>query len=72
MPSGVENLVTYQLTPLQAALIEWGKRNPYGRITIIFQDGVPSQGLIPTDDGCGTTTVSFDKVARRAGVLKQT
>ena len=63
------NLITYDLTPLQAALIEWGKKNPYGRIQIVFQDGVPVQGIVPTEDGAGHQTVLFDKVARKAGLL---
>lgn len=63
-------LIDYKLTPLQAALIEWAKMNPYGRIHIIFQDGIPVQGLVPTEDGVGTKTVMFDKVARRAGLIK--
>lgn len=63
------DLIPYDLTPLQAALIEWLKRNPYGRITIIVQDGVPVQALIPTQDGVGTETVLFDKVARKMGLL---
>lgn len=62
-------LLTYQLTPLQAALIEWGRKHPHGRITIIFQDGNPVQALVPTDDGLGTESVLFDKVAREVGLL---
>ncbi len=69
MPAGVDNLVTYQLTPLQASLIEWGKKNPYSRITVQFQDGIPVQGLIPTEDGCGMQTVLFDKIARKSGLI---
>lgn len=67
--SGV-NRVTYQLTPLQTALIEWGKKHPYGRIQVIFQDGVPVQALVPTEDGMGTETVMFEKVARQMVMLK--
>lgn len=37
MPEGV-TLVDYKLTPLQAALIEWGRLNPYGRITVVFHN----------------------------------
>jgi len=69
MIAGVE-LIECKLTPLQAALITWGKENPYGRITVVFQDGVPVQGLVPTDDGAGTQMILFDKIARRAGLLK--
>ncbi len=63
------NLIPYDLTPLQAALIEWAKKNPYGRITIVFQDGVPVQGIVPTKDGVGTETILFDKVARELGLI---
>ncbi len=68
---GRENkkLVNCQLTRLQAALIEWGKRHPHGRITIIFQDGNPVKALIPTDDGLGFESVLFDKVARQVGLI---
>ena len=68
MNKGV-NLITYELTPLQATLIEWGKQHPYGRITIVFQDGVPVQAIVPTKDGVGTETVLFDKVARQMGLI---
>ena len=63
-------LITYELTPLQVALIEWGKVHPYGRITIVFQDSVPVQALVPTKDGMGTETVLFEKVARQLGLIK--
>lgn len=69
MIAGVE-LVECKLTPLQWALILWGKQNPYGRITVVFQDGVPVQGLVPTEDGAGTQMILFDKIARKAGFLK--
>ena len=62
-------LVNYQLTRLQAALIEWGKQHPHGRVTIVFQDGNPVQALVPTDDGIGIESVLFDKVARQAGLI---
>jgi hypothetical protein len=67
--SGI-NLITYQLTPLQASLIEWQKKNPYGRIQIIAQDGVPVQALVSIPDGMGTETVLFEKVARQMGLIK--
>ena len=69
MQSKGVKLITYELTPLQAALVEWGKKHPYGRITIVFQDGVPVQALVPTKDGVGTETVLFDKVARQLGLI---
>ena len=70
MSSKGVNLITYELTPLQAALIEWLKRNPYGRITIVVQDGVPVQAIVPTKDGVGTETILFDKVARQMRLIK--
>jgi len=69
MIAGVK-LIDCKLTPLQAALIEWGKQNPYARITIVFQDGIPVQALVPTEDGAGSHMILFDKIARRAGFLK--
>ena len=62
-------LIQYELTPLQAALMEWLKQNPYGRITIVVQDGVPVQAIVPTKDGMGTETIPFDKVARQLGLI---
>ena len=69
MQSKGMNLITYELSPLQAALIEWLKRNPYRRITIVVQDGVPVQAIVPTKDGVGTETILFDKVARQLGLI---
>ena len=71
MQSKGVNLITYELTPLQAALIEWGKKHPYGRIKELrFQDGVPIEAVVYTEDGTGTELVRFDKLARQAGLLK--
>lgn len=71
MRKGV-NLITYELTPLQAALIEWGKLHPYGKLKEIqFQDGVPVRAEMYLEDGTGTETVLFDKVARKAGLIKE-
>ena len=64
------NLINYELSPLQVALIEWFKQNPYGRITIVVQDSVPVQAIVPTKDGVGTETILFDKVARQLGLIK--
>jgi len=69
MIAGVE-LIDCKIHPLQAALLRWGEINKYGRITIIFQDGIPVKALVPTDDGAGTQMILFDKIARRAGLLK--
>ncbi len=59
------NLVAYSLTPLQAALIEWLKLNPYSRIEIVVQDGVPVQALVPTEDGVGRRSVLFSDIAKK-------
>jgi hypothetical protein len=65
------NLITYQLTPLQAALIEWGKLHPHGKLRELqFQDGVPVRAEMYSDDGTGTEIVLFDKIARKAGLIK--
>lgn len=70
MIAGVE-LVECKLTPLQAALIEWGKQHPYGRIReLVFQDGIPVKAEVPCEDGTGYETLLFDKIARRAGLIK--
>ena len=64
-------LIPYNLTPLQAALIEWAKKHPYGRIQqLVFQDGIPIRAEVITEDGTGTEMVLFDKVARQAGLIK--
>jgi len=68
--TGVD-LIECRLTPLQAALIEWGKQHPYGRIReLVFQDGIPVKAEVPCEDGTGCEAILFDKVARRAGLIK--
>jgi len=65
------HLASCQLTPLQAALIEWGLKHPYGKLRELqFQDGVPVRAEMYLPDGTGTETVLFDKIARKAGLLK--
>jgi hypothetical protein len=64
-------LIDCKLTPLQAALIKWGIEHPYGHIhELTFQDGVPVKASVPCGDGTGYETIMFDKVARKAGLLK--
>jgi len=64
-------LIDCKLTPLQAALIEWGREHPYGHIReLVFQDGVPVKAQVPCEDGTGFETIMFDKFARKAGLLK--
>jgi len=71
MAEGVK-LITYELTPLQAALIEWGKLHPYGKLKELqYQDGVPVRAEMYLGDGTGTETVLFDKIARKVGLLKE-
>jgi hypothetical protein len=61
------NLIPYRLHPYWAALIEWGKKHPYGRIRIVFQDGIPMTAIVPTDDGIGEEKILFRKVAKELG-----
>ena len=63
------NLIPYELTPLQVKLIEWLKANPYSRIEIVVQDGVPIQALIPTGDGVGRKSVLFSEVGKKLEVV---
>lgn len=64
------NLIPYELTPLQAAFIEWCKKHPYARITELkIHEGVPLEASVKTDDGFGYDTVRFDKVAKEQGLL---
>lgn len=70
MIEGVK-LIECKLTPLQAALIEWGRQHPYGHIReLVFQDGVPVKAEVYCDDGTGCETIMFDKFARKAGLIK--
>lgn len=64
-------LIECKLTPLQWALVLWGKQHPYGHIReLVFQDGIPVKAEVYTEDGTGVETVLFDKLARRAGLIK--
>lgn len=64
------NLIPYDLTPLQAAFIEWCKRHPYARIREIkIHEAVPLEAEVVTEDGLGTDTVRFDKIAKEAGLI---
>ena len=59
------NLVQYMVTPMQRALLEWGKLNPYSRIELVFQDGVPVQAFVHTEDGVGKKSILFSDIAKR-------
>ena len=63
------NLVTMRVTPLQRALLLWLKANPYSRIEIVVQDGVPIQALVNTEDGVGKKSVLFSDVAKKLKLL---
>lgn len=66
------HLITRKVTPLQNALLEWGKEHPYGKLKELqFQDGVPVMAEMYLEDGTGTVTVPFDKIARKAGLLQE-
>lgn len=64
------NLIPYELTPLQAAFIEWCRQHPYARITELkIHEGVPLEASVRTEDGFGYDTVRFDIVAKEQGLL---
>ena len=48
-----------EVTPQQAALIDWMRDHPHSRINLVIQDAQPVQALVPTDDGLGTQSVLF-------------
>ena len=58
----------YLLEPREAALLEWGRKNPFGRITIVFQDGIPVQIQAPTVDQVGYHTILTSKLAEQYGI----
>lgn len=65
-------LIPYELTPLQAAFIEWCKAHPYARIhELKIHEGVPLEASVPTEDGFGTDTVRFDRIAKQTGLIKE-
>ena len=64
------NLIPYDLTPLQVAFIEWCKQHPYARIREIkIHEAVPLEAEVVTEDGLGTGTVRFDKIAKEMGSI---
>ncbi|MBA7586843.1 hypothetical protein ES708_28849 [subsurface metagenome] len=69
MPEKGVNLIPYELSPLQAALIEYLKKHPY----ITFEklkvhEGVPLEAQVNT--GFGTETIRFDRIAKEAGLIE--
>lgn len=72
MPEKGIKLIQYELTPLQAAFIEWCKLHPYARITELkIHEGVPLEASVKTEDGFGYDTVRFDKIAKEQGILPE-
>jgi len=64
-----KDLVTYQLTPLQAAFIEYCRRHPYSRIEGLWlHEGIPVSARVKREDGT-IATVSFVQVARNEGLI---
>lgn len=43
--------------PYWEALYRWAEEHKHGRITIVFQDGIPVNIIVPTEDRLGTETV---------------
>ena len=46
-------LIDKKLTENQNWLIEWLKRHPYSQITIVANDGNPTEIITKTEDGMG-------------------
>ena len=68
MPERGVNLIPYELTPLQAAFINYLKKHPY----ITFEklkchESVPLEAQINIE--FGTETVRFDEIAKEAGLI---
>jgi len=63
-------LITIEVTPLQAALIEWMKLYPYSVIRELkIHEGIPLEAKRYTDDGLGEETVRFDRIAKEMGLI---
>lgn len=68
MPNGV-NLVSYNLTPLQVAFIEYMKAHPYITFEKLkIHEGVPLEAQVT--GSFGTETVRFDRIAKEEGLIK--
>lgn len=69
MPGKGVNLITYELTPLQVAFIEWCKQHPYITFDKLkVHEAVPLEAQV--DTGFGLETVRFDIIAKEQGLLK--
>ena len=70
MQSKGVNLIIYELTPLQAAFIEYLKKHPYITFDKLkVHESVPLEAQITTE--FGTETVRFDRMAKEAGLLNK-
>lgn len=58
------------LHPHWLALLKWAEEHPYGRISLVFQDGIPVQAIVPTSDGLGVESVLFSKIVERMAAKK--
>jgi len=56
-----------RLHPYWQAVIEWSRRHPHGRITIVFQDGIPIKIITPTDDNIGVESITIKSVIKIMG-----
>jgi len=61
-------LITYELTPLQAAFMEYLKKYPYITFkNLKCHESIPLEAQINT--GFGTKTVRFDIIAKEEGLI---
>jgi hypothetical protein len=62
------NLVTYHLTPLQVAFIEYLRQHPYITFDKLkIHEGVPLEAQVNT--GFGEETIRFDRIAKEQGLI---
>jgi hypothetical protein len=60
------------LHPNWKALIEWGKRHPYGSIdNLQLHEGVPHVILTPSGDGVGHDKVLVNQLVKTYGISKE-
>jgi len=61
-------LITYELTPLQVAFVEYLKKHPYVTFEKLkCHESVPLEAQINT--GFGTETIRFDAIAKEEGLI---
>ena len=61
------NLISFQVTSLQAAFLTWCKSHPYGKITVQLQDGIPVWVEKQDADGWGDK-IMMSRVAQISGI----